>query len=103
MCRGTKAPCVELGPLSTWSREATRMPPRWFWDAVATLADTAHSAAEGDANAARAKPLTIREREANRWFDEHAQNACYARARVLKVSRPKSVIVGTRLAPAEKS
>jgi 5-methylcytosine-specific restriction endonuclease McrA len=82
--------------MDTWSREAPLMPPRWFWEAVAVFAESAHLAAAGDVEGASERLSTIREREANWWYDEHAQNACYTRVRAIDLPRPASVLEGRR-------
>lgn len=102
MCRGTKSPCSEFGPVHTWSREAPLMPPRWFWESVAAFAAAAHLAAAGEVDAARERLGTIRERDANWWFDEHGQVACHTRARAFRLPRPTSVLSGRRPATSDR-
>lgn len=96
MCRPPQLPCTEFGPRHTWSREAPLEPPGWFWNEVSIFGEATRRAAAGDVDGARERLATLREREANWWFDVHGQKACYTRSHALGVSRPPSVMTGRR-------
>jgi 5-methylcytosine-specific restriction endonuclease McrA len=95
MCRGKD--CTEFGSFETWSREAPLPLPRWFWDEIAKFADAARLAARGERERARDVLRALREREVNRWYDEHGQNACYTRVR--RVQHPPIPSVHGRRRP----
>lgn len=88
MCKSALGYCSELGlDHVRWSRRSPLPPPAWFDEELPLFANVVKAAAPGAAEEARIILTQMRSDGMREWFDVHAQNIAWHRARAFNVPR----------------